>query len=149
MSIFCGGLWLGTYLSLSSFKEMDWNAPFIGQKFPLSICIFILYAYFCYIMFTVFKASYYTLEFNKNTFTHNFLFDKTYKYSDVKDILMMHTASKASGISNVLKIKINFYTVIRFALNELSDENKNFIIYNFQCYTRKHYKETEISMWRM
>lgn len=149
MIILCGGVWGGAYLSLSSLKKMDWNASFIEQDFPVSFLFFLFFAYCCYLMFITFKASYYTVEFNARTFTYNFLFNKTYDYANVKEILMMHMSLKNGGISNVIKVKINFYTVIRLSLYQLSYEDKDYIINNLEYYTNKHYKETELSMWHM
>jgi len=149
MVILCGGLWLGAYLSLSTYNKMDWNASFFEQEFPFSILIFVVFAYNCYLMFIMFKASYYTVQFNDRTFTHNFLWDKTYDYADVKDIFMVHMFMKKGGVSDILKIKTNFYTVIRLTLNELDSLDRNYIINSLEFYTRIHYKETEISMWHM
>ena len=132
---------LHTLLTIKSYENIDVNYMFCG--FYIVVCYYILW--YC---FTVFRCNHYDIELREDAFTSRVLFakevfTKEVKYSEVVDMFMITMQTKSAIIYKIVKIKTKEHGIIRIRVNELSDQDEDYILYNLQRKTKKYIKDKD------
>ena len=125
---------LHTLLTLKSYEAID-------KSYIFCVFYFILCSYFLWYCYTIFKCNHYDITLKEDGFSHKVLITKEVKYSQILEMLMITMTSRDGTVYKIIRIKSKKHGIIRMRVNDLSDQDEDYILYNLQRKTKKYIKD--------